>query len=437
MAWLAGWRRRTRRELAVSALVVAGLTAFVVLVYVVVVVGGGALAGHTSSPDLGLSVLATAVVAVAFDRVQSALERVAARVVYRGTTPPYDVWGRFASTVAGSYPAEEVPARMARALAEGTGARSAEVWLAVQGEPRLAATWPPRAAAVPEGTPGRRALPVRYGGEQLGVLVVSERAPLTAVEERLFEALADQAGLVMRSARLRADLQLRVTELSQRADELRASRRRLVDVQDDRRRTLERNIHDGAQQHLVALAVNLRLAQALSARSPERARELLHAQEKATADAVDTLVQLSQGIYPPLLAGQGLPAALQAAAATSPVSVDVAASNVSRYPANVETAAYFCCLEALQNAVKHSGATSIRIELRGTSDSLSLAVSDDGSGFDRASTPGGAGLANLRDRVESVGGVLATESAPGGGTRVRATLPAVPAVPAPLAVGGA
>jgi signal transduction histidine kinase len=433
MTWVARWRRRTPREVAVSALVVLGLTAFVVLVYVVVVLGGGALVGRTSSPDLVLSVLATAVVAVAFDRVQAMLERLAARLVYRGTTPPYDVWQQFSSTVTGSYPAEELPARMARVLAEGTGARAAEVWLMVQEQPTLAATWPPGAAAAREGEPGRRALAVRYGAETLGILVVQEHAPLTTMEERLFQGLADQAGLVLRSARLRADLERRLADLSQRAEELHASRRRLVDVQDDRRRALERNIHDGAQQHLVALAVNLRLAQTLSSRSPDRAREVLRAQERATADAIDTLVQLSRGIYPPLLAGQGLPAALEAAASTSPVPVEVTARGIGRYPASVETAAYFTCLEAVQNAVKHSGAESIHIELWEDRDALALTVSDDGSGFDRASTPTGSGLANLRDRIESAGGVLRTESTPGRGTRVHATLPVRPALPAGVA----
>lgn len=407
-----------------SALVAVGLTAFVVLVFVLVVLGGGALVGRTSSPSLVLSILATVVVAVAFDPVQSVLERLASRLVYVGTTPPYDVWERFSSTVTGSYPVEEVPSRMARALAEGVGARAAEVWLVFGGEPSLAATWPPRADPAPAGSPGRRVLPVQYGGETLGLLVLQERVPLTTVEERLFAGLADQAGLVLQGARLRLDLQRRLGELSQRAEELRASRRRLVAVQDERRRTLERNIHDGAQQHLVALAVSLRLAQTLSSRSPGRARELLAAQEQATVDAIDTLRQLSRGIYPPLLATQGLRAALEAAAATNPLPVKVTASGIDRYPPSVEAAAYFSCLEALQNAAKHSGATSVQVSLRGSAANLVLTVEDDGSGFDPTAVPNGAGLTNLRDRIESVGGTFTTASAPGRGTRLEAVLPA-------------
>jgi signal transduction histidine kinase len=407
----------------VGGLVVAGLVAFVVLVYVVVVLGAGALVGRTSSPDLVLSVVATAVVAVAFDRVQALLERGAARLVHGGSAPPPDVWERFSSTVAGTYPAEELPSRMARLLAEGTAARAAEVWLTVQGRPVLAATWPRHATPGQDGDPGRRALAVRYGGEELGVLVVQEHAPLTVVEERLFAGLADQAGLVLRSARLRVELQQRASELSRRAEELRGSRRRLVDVQDERRRALERDIHDGAQQHLVALAVNLRLAQTLTTRAPERAQKLLDAQRAATTEAIGTLAQLSRGIYPPMLARMGLAAALEAAAATSPVPVVVVAHDLGRYPAHVEAAAYFTCLEAVQNAVKHAGATSIHVELQGSHESLLLAVHDDGQGFDTAAATTGAGLVNLRDRVESVGGTLRTESARGTGTRVHAELP--------------
>jgi signal transduction histidine kinase len=426
--------RRTRREVAQSALVLAGLTAFVLVVYVVVVLGGGALTGRTSSPSTMLSVLATVVVAVAFDPVQTALEDVAARVLHGGTPAAYEVWERFSSTVTGSSPAEELPSRMARVLAEGTGARWSQVWLVVGGRPRLAATWPPGAAPEPgpgqsdprdHDAPGRRLLPVRHAGELLGVLVVQERdhVPLTAVEERLFAGLADQAGLVLRSARLRADLERRLVELSERAEELRASRQRLVDVQDERRRGLERDIHDGAQQHLVALAVNLRLAHTLMSRSPDRARALLAEQVGATADAVDTLVRLSRGIYPPRLAEDGLAAALEAAASSSPVPVVITTSGLGRYPPAVEAAAYFCCLEALQNAAKHSGASSVRIELHGTDGALALSVADDGHGFDAASTRSGGGLANLADRVESVGGHLTVEAWPGRGTVVRARVP--------------
>jgi signal transduction histidine kinase len=267
---------------------------------------------------------------------------------------------------------------------------------------------------------------VRHGGHLLGVLVVQERdhEPLTPVEQRLFTGLAGQAGLVLRSARLRAELEHRLEELSQRAAELRASRQRLVDVQDARRRALERDIHDGAQQHLVALAVNLRLAHRLSETAPDRARTLLAGQEQAARVAIETLTQLSRGIYPPLLADRGLEAALRAAVGAGQVPVEVTAHDVGRYDAGTEAAAYFCCLEAVQNAAKHAGAATIRVELRGAADGLAFTVFDDGRGFDPATVTHGTGQSNIRDRVESVGGMVRTASAPGRGTRVDAFVPA-------------
>ena len=160
---------------------------------------------------------------------------------------------------------------MAKVLAEGTGTQWAQVWLMVQGRLALAATWPAVVDAddLPPGDhepPGRRVLAVRQAGEVLGVLRLQEnvRRPMTAVEERLFAGLAGQAGLVLRGVRLRAERAERLAELSARAEELRMSRELLVDTQDAARRRLERDIHDGAQQHLVAMAVNLRLAQTCS-----------------------------------------------------------------------------------------------------------------------------------------------------------------------------
>jgi signal transduction histidine kinase len=407
------------------ALVCSGLFGFVVLTYVVVVLVGGLVLGSTDAPSLALSVLATAVVALGFDPMTTRLQRFASWVVAGRRPEPYDALRRFAGVVADSQPAEDLTLRMARLLAEGTGAAWAQVWVVVGDEAVPTATWPPDAVVdSAPGSPRVRRLPVRHGDELLGELVLCEQPgiPLTPVELRLFTGLATQAGLVLRGARLRAALEQRLGELSAREAELRVSRERLVDAHDAARRRLERDIHDGAQQHLVALAVNLRLAATLAATSPERADPLLAAQENAATDAVTTLVHLSSGIYPPLLQERGVGAALRAAAGAGPV--DVVELGVGRYPLGVEAAAYFCCLEALQNAAKHSGASSVQVELRGDPDALVLTVTDDGVGFDPARTPMGSGLANIRDRVESIGGSLTTESAPGTGTRIRAVLPA-------------
>ncbi len=424
----------------VGALVLSGLVVFVLVTYVVIVVSGGALLGHASSPQLGLSVLATAVVALAFDSVQRRLEAVAAGMVDGGRPAPYEVLRRFSETVTGSYPAEQLPARMARVLAEGTGAEWAQVWVSVSGNPVLAATWPPSAAAgeagqstLPVGPDsGVRTMPVRHSGELLGLLVVKlgQDVSLTSVEERLFAGLASQAGLVLRGTALRVQLGQRATELAARADELRASRQRLVDAQDEARRLLERDIHDGAQQHLVALAVNLRLAHTLSPISADEAEHLLVEQRGAAGEAIATIDRLSRGIYPPMLTQEGLPAALRSALGATVVPVRIDSTGVRRYPGDLEAAAYFCTLEAVQNAIKHSGAPIVRLTLVGEPDCLSISVEDDGAGFSQVDTTGD-GLVNMRDRVESVGGALTVTSTLGLGTGVRVWLPAVPRGAAP------
>jgi signal transduction histidine kinase len=426
--------RRTRRELLVGALVLSGLVLFVLLVYVVIVVGAGALFGHVSSPQLGLSVLATAVVALAFDPVQRRLEALASGMVDGGRPAPYEVLRRFSETVTGSYPAEQLPARMARVLADGTGAEWAQVWVTVGGSPTLAATWPPAAASTAGASTspdapasGVHSMPVRHSGELLGLLVVKphDDVSLTSVEERLFAGLAGQAGLVLRGTALRVQLGQRVTELAARADELRASRQRLVDAQDEARRLLERDIHDGAQQHLVALAVNLRLAHTLSTISADEADDLLAEQRRAAREAIATIDRLSQGIYPPMLIGGGLTVALRSALDKAVIPVRIDSTGVGRYSGDLEAAAYFCTLEAVQNAVKHSGAAVVRLTVAGEPQCLSISVEDDGAGFNPVGTAEGHGLVNMRDRVESAGGALTVTSRPGLGTSVRFWLPNV------------
>jgi signal transduction histidine kinase len=433
LAHRAGWSR---------LVVMIGLVAFVAVVYVAVVLGGGALLGRTESPSLTLSVLATAAVALLFAPVQAVLERSAARMGPGGSAAPYEVLSRFSETVTGGYPTEELPGRMSMLLAQGTGAQWAQVWLIVSDRLTLAATWPPN--AVQDRTPpslepdgidgiagpdaGRRVLTVRHGGQLLGVLRLQERPglALTAVEERLFAGLAAQAGLVLRLAGLRAELEGRHEELVVRADELQASRKRLIETQDAERRRLERDIHDGAQQHLVALTVNLRLAQTIGVHSPERATDVVARQVEPARLAIETLTSLSRGIYPSVLSDDGLVTALRSAVGSSAIPVAIEAGAVGRLPASIEAALYFCCMEAVQNAAKHSGAGTVTVRLSEDEDRWRLVIADDGSGFDQSrvrADGGGAGLMNMRDRLDAVGGTVTFGSRSGEGTTVTALVP--------------
>jgi len=428
---------RLRRVGWGTAVVWLGLAGFVVCVYVVVVVGGGAMVGRTDSPSAALSVVATTLVALSFARVQAAIE--GATIQWGLVAPtPYDVLSQFSDSVTSAYSTDDLPARMARLLAQGTGATWAQVWLDVQGRLTLAATWPPDADAVQtpphqpdaetlESDSGVRALPVRHGGQLLGVLVLQERRglALTLVEERLFAGLAAQSGLVLTWVRLRAELDNRRAELLVRSQEIRASRERVIEAQDAERRRLERDLHDGAQQHLVALTVNLRLAHTILGRSPDRATAVAYDQAAATLVAIETLSALARGIYPRQLADEGLGAALRAAVAGGAMPVTIDTHGVARLPAPVEAALYFCGIEAVQNAAKHSGAGRVAVRVEETPQRWQLTVTDDGNGFDPTDPTAGSGmgLANMRDRLDAVGGAVDVASFDRTGTTVTAVIP--------------
>jgi signal transduction histidine kinase len=395
---------------------------------VAVVVGAGALVW--SQGNVALSVAATAIIAVAFQPVRERARRFANRLVYGKRATPYEVLSEFAGRVGGAYSSEDVLPRMARILAEGTGANRAEVWLRVGSELRRAAAWPSSSGdgssslhLEGEGLPAipgaDRAHEVRHRGELLGALAVTKppSEPLTPAEDRLVEDIASQAGLVLRNVRLIA--------------ELRESRQRIVAAQDSERRRIERNIHDGAQQQLVALAVKLRLARQLMSTDGARAEALMAALEGEASAALEDLRDLARGIYPPLLADQGLLAALRAQARRSPNEVAVEADGVGRYPQEAEAAVYFCTLEALQNVAKYAEASRATVRLSDGAGELRFEVTDDGQGFDPEAVHHGTGLQGMADRLAAVGGELEVRSRPGAGTTVSGRLPigVAPAAP--------
>jgi signal transduction histidine kinase len=211
---------------------------------------------------------------------------------------------------------------------------------------------------------------------------------------------------------------LRVSEklLADRAAQLTASRTRLITAADDERRRLERDLHDGAQQHLVALAVLIQLARTAG---HDRYQPLLTEASALLETAIAEIRRLAHGIYPPLLVSGGLAQALPAVAARAPVPVRLNLQGLGRYPALVETALYFCCSEALQNSAKHGGpGTTVTITAHAHDRMLTLTISDTGRGFDPATV--GTGLTNMTDRLSAIGGDLAIDTAPGRGTRVTA-----------------
>jgi signal transduction histidine kinase len=410
-----------------KTLVYGSLAVFITGVYVAIVVGLGSLAQRGTRPSLALSIVATAVVAVAFQPVREWVQRLANRLVYGQRAPPYEILADFAGRMAGAYAVEDLLPRMARILAEGTGAARADVWLRSGDTFHDGAVWPPGAAVHPPARatqadapayPADRILPVRYQGEVLGALSVSKRPgeALTPTEDRLLADLAAQVGLVLKNVGLREQLLARL-------EEIRASRQRLVAAQDAERRRIERNIHDGAQQQLVALAIKLSITESMIGTDTEGERELLAELCRDAAGAVEDLRDLARGVYPPLLAGEGLTAALEAQARKAPVPMSVTADGVRRYTQDVEAAVYFCVLEALQNVAKYAGASRAEVRLAASGHDLRFEVADDGAGFDPGSLGYGTGLQGMADRLHTHGGSLEVRSSPGAGTTISGRLP--------------
>ena len=389
-----------------KTVVFAVLAGFIAIVYVAIVAGISVVVGNLSSTVA--SAIAAAVVALAVQPVRGWARRAADRIVYGQRATPYEVLTSFGENLAETYAADDVLQRLARVLGEGVGADRARVWLGPDGTRRVVASWPDDAA---EGDDDL-VEPVRHQGEVLGALSVSMPAndPIDDPRTELVNGLAAQAGLVLRNVGLLEDL--------------RESRRRLVAAQDLERRKLERNIHDGAQQQLVALTVKLRLARQVLSKDPTRVDGMLDELAGDTQRALEDLRDLARGIYPPLLADQGLAAALEAQARRSLVPVTVEADGVGRYAPEVEAAVYFSCLEALQNVAKYAEASAATVQLSESPGRLEFRIHDDGVGFDAAATSYGTGLQGIADRLAAFGGALAVASTPGSGTAITGSLPA-------------
>jgi len=402
-----------KKALVAGSLALVGVLAYGAVVYVL----GRMTTERESSGWVFVVALA---LGLAFRPVARSVRRVADRIVYGRRATPYEVLTEFSGRVGEAYATEDVLGRMAQILGQGVGASSARVWLLVAGELRPASSWPAGETlpapmrvsgdAIPE-VPGEVAVEVRDRGELFGALSVAmpPNDPMTPAKEKLVRDLASQAGLALRNVRL--------------VEELKASQRRIVAAQDEERRRIERNIHDGAQQQLVALAVRMRLAQAVAREDGERTAAMLEQLQEETQAALEDLRDLARGIYPPLLADKGLSVALEAQGRKSPVPVEVSPNGIGRYPQQVEAAVYFSCLEALQNVAKYAGASLVRVGLGESDGTLVFEVADDGAGFDPSVRSYGTGLQGMADRLAALDGTLEVRSAPGQGTTVTGRIP--------------
>jgi len=423
-----------------KSVVFAVLAVFITGVYVGIVVGIGNLLGSAGQPNLTLSILATAIVAVAFQPVRDRVQRFANRLVYGKRATPYEVLSQFSDRVGGVYSSEDVLPRMASVLGEATGASRADVWIRLEDEIVSAASWPvtdgptPSPLAITEqglpSAPGvSRIVPVRYQGELLGALSINKRPgeALTPVEEKLLTDLAAQAGLVIRNVRLTVELQARLRESSARAAELRAARQRLVAAGNVARSQLERNIQAATEPRLLSIAGRIAGARQLVQRDGASAAIVLSQLTDEANETLELLRDLARGIYPPLLMDKGPVAALDAylKKARVPVQLDTDREFAThRFDEQVEGAVYFCCVEALQNVAQHAGAAPTVVWLSATDGRVQFSITDRGPGFEQQHSERGPGLQTMTDRVRALGGSLEVRSAPGAGTTVEGWIPA-------------
>ena len=467
-------RREASRVLAAAA-AVSGLGAAVLLALAVAVLVMGRLPHADERSVVVPALVGTAVAALAEGPLRGTLVRATRRSTVGLRRSPEAVLETFGDSTR-DVPLEELLRQLAESLRSSLGVHSVEVWTGDNGGIARLLSVPHRASPttslgaedgavlrragvageawlalwLPQLLVGRadaqvRVAPVGYGSDLLGAIVVEqprESERIRSDDERALGEISRRLGVVLHNRSLDAALRASLADLRRTNEELRASRLRLVSAADAERRRIERDIHDGAQQHLVALAVNLGLARQLLADESEDRAAVAEILDEVTNDVRTTIAEvrdLAHGIYPPLLRQAGLPDALKAAARRSPVPVSVEAADVGRPGPDVEAALYFCVLEALQNVAKHApdATAAVRLSLDAATSELLLEVSDDGPGFDPSDADGGQGQQNMADRLGAVGGTASWTSTPGRGTtvllRVPAAQPVGPAAPPPPA----
>ena len=324
--------------------------------------------------------------------VASALERLGAMI---GPTPSS---GTLRSALAETLDDESLEVA---SWAPGTGG-----WVGADGSP----------VALPGPDSGRSATEVRYGRRRVAILIHDEAL---GEDPGFVEAVGAYALVAFENRRLLARDQASTREVHE-------SRSRILASANQERQRIERDLHDGAQQQLVALRIHLELIGETLDSDPARAREKLHALGDEVEGTLDSIRSLARGVYPALLEDRGLVEALRSVTRGMPIHASVNPDGSGRYTPEVEAAVYFCCLEAVQNASKHAaGARHITISLT-QGERLGFEVRDDGGGFDTTVSASGAGLVNMRDRLAALGGELTLTSAPGEGTAVTGSLPVQP-----------
>ncbi len=444
----------------VQVLAVFGFVVVVSAIYLVVVLGLGHAPKTTGDKEvLALSMVASGVAALIFVPVRERFLGSATRFVYGSREAPDEVLRTFGSRLTRAIPMDELLLQLAESLRKTMSLTSAEVFTGTGEVLERTASVPDlghgsivvspreRPVVTRAGVSGTawasiwlpallkqrekeqiRVAPVSHAGELLGLIVV-ERTSMASTfsedDDRVLADLARQVGLALHNSQLDTALQTTLDEVRKQADALRQSRARIVASGDAERRRVERNLHDGAQQHLVALAVNLRLTKDIIVDDQEAGLAMLDELAGEVQETIQELRELAHGIYPPLLVDSGLVEALRAAGNRNPLPVTIVADGIGRYPSETEAAIYFCCLEALQNAAKHASDARIEVRLWEESGGLLFTVADDGPGFDPAKAQRGHGYVNMTDRLGAIGGTVRWDSEIGKGSQVHGSVPLV------------
>jgi signal transduction histidine kinase len=438
---------------------VTGLTAVVLAVYLLIVVGLGRIPTRGERSLLALSMLAASIAALLYAPARARLAEYANRIVYGEREAPDAVLRAFGSRLTRAIAMDELLLQVAESLRKTLDLATAEVWTGSAGRlertvsvpdvpvARLALSPEEEAVVARSGVTGTawaeiwlpallagrehsvvRIAPTTHSGHVLGLVVAVRRPgsdPFTEDDDSMLTELARQLALALHNVELDSALQESLDEVRRQAEQLQESRARIVAASDAARRQIERNLHDGAQQHLVALAVNVRLAHKMMEKDPASASEVLDQLGEGLQEAVQELRALAHGIYPPLLVDRGIDEALRSAAGRAALPTDVEATGLRRYSAEEEAAVYFCCTEALQNSGKHAGeGATAKVRVWVEAGMLRFEVSDDGEGFETNGPRGlGAGFVNMADRVGAIGGTIEVHSALGTGTTVSGRIP--------------
>ena len=401
-----------RRSVVYGALV-AGIAA----VYIALAAAPGLALGN--QVPVQLAVILTVVAAVAFQPMRRRLESLADRLVFGERINRYHLLTAFGATLEQAVDLDALLPRLAGTVRRGLGA----AWVRVSLRGERPGSWLPEPLGV-AGTPSGSADLVeelRHHDEVVGRIECGpSEGGYDEADRELLTVLAGQAATAIANVRLTANLGEQVAELAR-------SRARIVSAQDTERRRIERDIHDGVQQEVVALIAKLRLARNRLGRG-EPADDLLAEMQADAGELLTDLRELAHGIHPPVLTDGGLVAAVEARAGRLPLGVTVQVDHAMRqrrFHPEIEAAAYFVVCEGLTNVVKHAGTTDAVVSLAADDGRLRLQVSDDGRGLVCSSSTNGngQGLTNLRDRLEALGGHLRVECGPGGGTTLSAALP--------------